>query len=1059
MDITKSDNKIFATKYINGETVNYSICFLAVSFIFILLKQFCKITFGLSAPVAFTASFVVAAVFLFLLEKKFVFTEKVKTKTGFQVILSIVRLAVDVGFYKLCEFVFGDILHGVDATVCLVSAIVIAVFNYYFDRLIVFDCRSIPTDKYRGRAYRLFFNNRFIVVSAILAFAGLGFSYIVFKAFPFGDVTVMRMDLYHQYGPLYCELFDRVTEHKGFIYSWVSGGGTSFLGNYFNYLSSPLSFIILLFDRGEMPYAITTMVMVKGILCAMSFTYYLKASQKSHCYASAAFGVFYAFSAYFLAYYWNIMWIDGMILFPLIILGIEKIIDERKPLLYIASLTVLLYSTYYIGYMTCIFAVIYFIAYFIISSKPADKAAVKPIKQRKIEGKKVVFSLEPIRRNRFLSSGFTFAGASALAGMLCAVTLIPVYFILQSSSATSDQWPASTETYFDLINLITSHLAGLTTTIRSSGEDVLPNIYCGILPALLLPLYIMNKKIKMKEKIVYVLLIIFFVFSFNNNYANFIWHALHFPNDLPYRFSFMYSFIIVVMAYKTLRHIKAIEYRDIAIVGMFWVILTLFYQKFPTEKFNDYTVYISLGLIMVWTAVLMIVRKGNLSKFILGVTIVAITFCEVIIADTASYTLVHEQSEYLNNYAGYQDTIKHVEDSDKGFYRQELCYLDTRMDPCLYGYNGMSVFSSMAYEKYSGLQYSLGMFGNRINSYTYNTQTPVYNMMFNIKYLTQRTTSVMPSEDFYKMYYSGKDGQTDVFKNKYDMPIAFVTSSDIDKWECEEGNPFNVQEDFIDRAAGVSDVFVPCEFEGSEAFNCECEDIDENGVFSFSKTDDSDSGSIEVTLKAATDSNLYIYISSNGIDNVSYFWNNEENTADQYIDEPYIMDLGMHNKGDKIRVEMSLAGMESDSSIVDFYAYSIDKDVFESAYDVLQNGKMNVTDYSDTSIEGTVDAGFNGYLYTSIPYDEGWSVYIDGEKVKTFEIGDCMLATTIKAGKHSVKYKFTPKGMKYGIVISSAAWLCVIVYAVYRILAKRGKNKLNSNKVNNINIEQQRNLL
>ena len=134
--------------------------------------------------------------------------------------------------------------------------------------------------------------------------------------------------------------------------------------------------------------------------------------------------------------------------------------------------------------------------------------------------------------------------------------------------------------------------------------------------------------------------------------------------------------------------------------------------------------------------------------------------------------------------------------------------------------------------------------------------------------------------------------------------------------------------------------------------------------------------------------------------------------------------------------------MESDSSIVDIYAYSIDKDVFESAYDVLKNGRMTVTEYSDTYVKGTVNCGFNGYLYTSIPYDEGWSVYIDGERVKTFEIGDSMLATTVKPGKHTVEYKFTPKGLKYGIVITAAAWLCVLVWGVYRVLSRKSQAEL-----------------
>ena len=1042
MDITKTNDKLITTKLFNGETVNYAISYFAVTLIFIFIKQLLRISFEVKASVAVLVSFLIGAAVLYLLEKRYVFIYKVKTKTPVQIGLAALRCVVDLGFFKLCDFIFGTVLGTTTALIYIITWSALLFFNYYFDRLLVFDCRSVPQNRINGRAYKLFIENRFVLLAAVVAMLGLGFSYSVSKVFPFGDYTVMRMDLYHQYGPLYCELYDRVANHESFIYSWVSGGGTSFLGNYFNYLSSPLSFIILLFERKEMPFAITTMVMVKCMLSAATFTYYLKKSQNSHSYASAAFGVFYAFSAYFLAYYWNIMWLDGMILFPIIILGIERIIDERKPLTYIASLTVLLYSTYYIGYMTCLFSIVYFIAYFFISSKYTDETAPAPAPKKETDGKKkITFSLDPLRNNRFISRGVTFAFASLLSGILCAVTLIPVYFILQSCSATSDSFPSAMESYFDIINLISSHLAGLTTTIRSSGDDVLPNIYCGILPAILLPLYIMNRKISLKEKTVYVLLIILFVFSFNANMPNFIWHAMHFPNDLPYRFSFMYSFIFLVMAYKALRNVKAISYRDIALIGFVWIAIVLFYQKFPTEKITDFTIYGSLGIIMVWTAVLLLIKKGHMPKFVLGITIVSIAFCEVIIADTQAYLFSRDYEESTSNYDTYNETIDYVESEDKSFYRQELCYLDTRMDPCLYGYNGMSVFSSMAYEDYSGLQYSLGLFGNRINSYTYNTQTPVYNMMFNLKYLTQKDTAITPSSDFYSHCYSSKKGKANVFRNDYYLPIAFVANSDIKHWDCTEGDPFEVQEDFIDKAAGVSDVFVPCEYVSTQTYGCDCEEVTENGVYSFSKDEDTDGGTIDITIEAVNDSNLYVYITSSQIDNVNYFWNDEEDTVDQYIDEPYIMDLGKHKKGDKIRVEISLAGMETDSSVFDIYAYNIDKKVFESAYDMLKTGAMNVTSFNSTTIEGTVDAGYSGYLYTSIPYDEGWSVYIDGEKVKTFKVGDCMLATNIKQGKHTVNYKFTPKGLSYGAVISGAAWLCILVYALYRFLIGKGKKQ------------------
>ena len=156
--------------------------------------------------------------------------------------------------------------------------------------------------------------------------------------------------------------------------------------------------------------------------------------------------------------------------------------------------------------------------------------------------------------NKFINRGFRFAVSSLLAGAVCACVLIPVCFILSSCSATSDSFPDSAKSYFTVLDFIQSHFAGLETTIRSSGEDVLPNVYCGVLTLLLVPLFIVNKEIKLKEKIIYISLLLIMFVSFNTNYVNFIWHAFHFPNDLPYRFSYIYSFILLVISFKAIAH-------------------------------------------------------------------------------------------------------------------------------------------------------------------------------------------------------------------------------------------------------------------------------------------------------------------------------------------------------------------------------------------------------------------------------------------------------------------------------------------------------------------------
>ncbi|MDE5996437.1 MAG: YfhO family protein, partial [Eubacterium sp.] len=328
-----------------------------------------KTVFGVGVSASCIIGFILAEAVLFLLEKYFVFKKSATAPIGIQIIFAVLNAAMHFGIYKAAVSVLCAKLNLYDYTVWLMLFIFFLIINYPISRILIFICNQSAEKMDGGKVYTKFFNNRFIVLSMLVSLVGMGFMFLVYKVFPFGDTTVLRMDLYHQYGPLFVELFDRVTNHETFLYSWISGGGSSFLGNYFNYLSSPLNILIFLFDRDQMPFAISTIVAMKCMLSAGTFTLYIKKSQKRHSFSSAAFGVLYSFSAYMLAYFWNIMWLDGMIMLPLIILGIENIINKGNCTLYIISLIYLMYSSYYIGYMMCIFSVLYFLAYFIISYK------------------------------------------------------------------------------------------------------------------------------------------------------------------------------------------------------------------------------------------------------------------------------------------------------------------------------------------------------------------------------------------------------------------------------------------------------------------------------------------------------------------------------------------------------------------------------------------------------------------------------------------------------------------------------------------------------------------
>lgn len=331
-------------------------------------------------------------------------------------------------------------------------------------------------------------NNKYILISALIAFAVMQLVYFCFSLIPYGDMTILRMDLYHQYGPLFAELYDRLTSGESLIYSWNSGLGSSFLGNFYNYLSSPVTLLILFFGHKNIPEAIAAMIAVKAMLSAGSFTYYIKKSLGRHDPTTAAFGILYAFCGYFVAYYWNLMWLDAMVLFPVILLGIEKIINKGKPTLYCISLALMFFANYYMAYMICIFAVLYFLTYY-FANYSIEQKFNRALSKKAPLAKRLSNSL-------FWSSGVKFAFYSIVAVLLAAFVVIPLITILTDSSATSSGSPAEYKKYFSTFDFLANHLASSEPTIRSSGTDVLPNVYCGVLTLLLVPLFLFCKKSK-----------------------------------------------------------------------------------------------------------------------------------------------------------------------------------------------------------------------------------------------------------------------------------------------------------------------------------------------------------------------------------------------------------------------------------------------------------------------------------------------------------------------------------------------------------------------------------
>ena len=200
------------------------------------------------------------------------------------------------------------------------------------------------------------------VIIMIIIFAQRGI-------FPFGEESFLRTDMYHQYAPFFSEFQHKLTHGGSFLYSWDVGMGVNFAALYAYYLASPLNWLLALCPKAYIIEFMTYMIVFKIGLSGLSFAYYLRKHCRTSDFGIAFFGIFYALSGYMAAYSWNIMWLDCILLFPLIMLGLERLVREKKCFLYCITLGLSILSNYYISIMICIFMVLYFIALLVMDGK------------------------------------------------------------------------------------------------------------------------------------------------------------------------------------------------------------------------------------------------------------------------------------------------------------------------------------------------------------------------------------------------------------------------------------------------------------------------------------------------------------------------------------------------------------------------------------------------------------------------------------------------------------------------------------------------------------------
>lgn len=812
-------------------------------------------------------------------------------------------------------------------------------------------------------------NNIYVLYTLLLSILIILVFFYINNITPFGSKDFTVIDFYHQYFPMTSELINRILNSKTLLFSF--NGSLPFIRNLYNYLSSPFNILLLPF-KDNLSTGFSLLIAIKAILASTTICYYLTKNIKNSI-LSIPISISYGFSSYYIAYHWNIMWLDGMIFLPLIILGLEKIIKENKSLLYIITLSISIFSNYYIGYMICIFTFIYFQFYYLLNYK---------------------FNIKD-----FLIKFKNYILYSIISIGIISIVVIPIYFSLSSISATKDTFPSIFETEFNIINFILNNFSLSKPTALISENIPLPNASSSLLIFILIPLFFINKNINKKEKILYALLLLTLFLCMHNTFINFIWHGFHFPNDLPYRQSFIYIFITIIIAYKSLINIKYINTKKLLITLTVFILLIILSKIIKFDNLQNKVLIINTILLIIYFTILIInIKNKKYTQFAL-ITIVAIETC---ISCVYNIKPDHNGKDLDNSIKNYQ-YIKNILPQENEFYRIEKINRDTYNDPALNNYYGISVFSSMTYEDISKIQRKLGNGSNNINSYYYNLQTPIYNSMFNIKYLVGKFNY---NKNFYK-----ENKNEGIKEYKYPLSIAYKVNNNIKNWDTSSNNPFTVQESFIKESTGFDNMFNKLNIN----FKDIVPEITNNGYFINSRI-------CSINLENDRNGDVYLYIDSNNLSSILV------NGESYFIatNEPYIINLGYFSKYDDINVTMYFSYGDTSYNEFNIYAYSFNENNFKKAYNSLNDEILNISSFKENHIKGYINLKESGVIFTSIPYDNSWKIKVDNKYIDFYKIGESYIGFNLNEGYHNIEFIYKTKGLKTGAIISTISLISTI---------------------------------
>ena len=823
---------------------------------------------------------------------------------------------------------------------------------------------------------------------------------IGFQVQPFGDNSFLIIDGLHQYMPFFSVLYDKLKGGESLFYSFRAGLGINFLSLFSYYLSSPLNLFILFFKKTQLNMAVSFLIVLKIALSGLTAGIYFTSKTKKPGITVLMVSMAYALNSYMVGYCWNVMWLDAIMIFPIVILGIERLIEKKDGRLYAASLFYALYCNYYIAFMICIFAVIWYLFYSFRSAK------------------------------EFFFRGLAFAGYSFLAAGMAAILLLPAYLGIKQTASGGEMGIPAHGWQIGFADLLTRQF-DLGYPITHDNFDGNANLYIGIFTLLAALLYFVNREIFLVSKLKKGLLLVLFYVSFSEDILNFIWHGFHNQYGIPNRFSFLFGFVLLTMVFDLFEHKDGIRNWQTVLGCILGVGLLVYSRNYAAEPMEESMYGIAGFLLLTYGMILFILSFDHRHRQWHVMVFSVIAIVELGASAVAGFD-TNGQISVSKFFSGTEDMEAATEQLDDGtFFRSELADAKMVDENAWYSLNSVGLFGSTATDSMVKIMDSLGFYTG-CNEYLYKGATPVTNSLLNVRYLYYH-----PEDSLYTDFdYKESFGSFDVYENPTEgLSIGYMMNQSVEDWYYESAYPFRVQNDLCNTAYGVTEVFEPLEIEDPITRGCTASRTNDGEYYFEYEEALTDNMTFYIPMDRDM-KNLHLFYDGTQVENVQVAVDGEivkEGDLDSII-----LSIGQVESGSAVTVSFELKG-ETDTGYVRLSAADFNRERYDEVVSEMTSRSFQVKSHTDRSVSGTVVAGENQLLFLSIPYDKGWKAVVDGKPVKTEKIGNAFLAVPLSEGEHEVTLAFTPDGFSVGWKISLISFLIFIGICVLtpRIRQKR----------------------